>query len=261
MNLDIYQIDAFASKPFEGNPAAVIPLRDWLPDELMQNIALENNLSETVFYILENGGYRIRWFTPTAEVPLCGHATLAAAYVLFQQNPNLNEIKFQSLSGLLIVTQVENQIILDFPANPIFPLDVPELLTEALGEKPDECLQTANGDRFIAVFEDADHVINASPDMSKLMNLDAKTLGITSTSPKYDFISRFFAPKIGVPEDPVTGSLHTNLVPYWSQRLGKDRLHAKQVSARGGEVLCEYAGDRVKMGGYAVQYSIGTIQI
>ena len=261
MELDIYQIDAFANKPFEGNPAAVVPLKSWLSETMMQTIAGENNLAETAFFVEESEGYSIRWFTPLAEVSLCGHATLASAYVLFSQNPHLSEIIFRSASGPLHVTKDGAHIVLDFPANPIAEFATPRLLVEALGIEPSSCLKTANGDRYVAVFDSPEQILNANPDMNKLMSLDAKTVGITSTSTDYDFISRFFAPKIGVPEDPVTGSYHTNLIPYWSERLGKTKLNAKQVSPRGGEVFCEARGDRVKMGGKAVQYLSGKIEI
>lgn len=261
MELDIYQIDAFASKPFEGNPAAVVPLKHWLTDGQMQQIASENNLSETAFYVNESDGYRIRWFTPADEVPLCGHATLAAAYVLFKLNPGLDEIRFQSLSGPLIVSRDGDQITMDFPVSPVVPLKTPSLLLEALGAAPNECVKSVDGRRYIAVFDDQDQIINLTPNISKFTALDAMTVTVTSPSQKYDFISRVFAPKLGIPEDPVTGALHTSLIPLWAEKLGKNKLYAKQVSSRGGELHCELKGERTFISGTAVEYLRGTISI
>ena len=261
MELDIYQIDAFASKPFEGNPAAVVPLSNWLPDAQMQQIAAENNLSETAFYVNEAEGYRIRWFTPADEVPLCGHATLASAYVIFRLNPDLAQIRFQSLSGPLIASRDSNLITMDFPVSPVIPFEAPSLLAEALGTVPTKCVKSVDGRRYIAMFDDHSKIHNLTPDISKLMALESMTVTVTSTSPDYDFISRVFAPKLGIPEDPVTGAVHTSLIPFWAEKLEKDKLHAKQVSARGGELHCELKGDRAFISGKAVEYLRGKICI
>ena len=263
MELDIYQIDAFASKPFEGNPAAVVPLKEWISVELMQSIAAENNLAETAFYVLKESNYEIRWFTPEYEVPLCGHATLASAQVIFNQSPNLTHIEFLSESGPLYVERENDLIAMNFPSNPITRCEPPLILEEALNEYTDQCFETANNGRYILVFEHEDQVRNLKPNMAKLKQL-SRSLGVTAPSEQYDFVSRFFAPELGIPEDPVTGSFHTNLVPYWSERLGKTELHAKQVSARGGEVFCQMiknrdAQDRVKMSGNAIEYMRGKI--
>lgn len=265
MELDIYQIDAFAKNPFEGNPAAVVPLLDWLPEEVMQSIAAENNLAETAFFVRKDGRYEIRWFTPEYEVPLCGHATLASAYVIFDKSSNVSETEFLSKSGPLYVQKKADLITLDFPSNPITACEVPSLLKEALNEHTDQCYETADKGRYVLVFDDEEQVLNLKPDMMKLKAL-SRSLGVTAPSENYDFVSRFFAPELGIPEDPVTGSFHTNLVPYWSDRLGKIELHAKQVSSRGGELYCQMikngdSADRIKMSGTAYEYMRGKIII
>lgn len=263
MELDIFQIDAFANRSFSGNPAAVIPLTAWLDDDVMQAIAEENNLSETVYFVPEEDGYRIRWFTPKAEVNLCGHATLASAYHLFQCDPTLKNIRFYSASGPLNVSRRDHLIRIDFPANPATACATPSRLVDALGAEPNDCLQTADKRRFLAIFSDPQQVLNASPNMSLLATLEAT--GVLISSPghrsEYDFIQRFFAPKIGVPEDPVTGSAFTNSTPYWAEHLGKSTLSARQVSPRGGDVLCELIKDRVYMTGQARYFIKGTVYL
>lgn len=259
MQIDIYQIDAFASRPFEGNPAAVCPLEAWLPDELMQSIAAENNLSETAFFVPDGDNYYIRWFTPTAEVELCGHATLASAFVLFEcLGAGSDTVTFDSKSGLLPVHKDGDRIVLDFPAQPPELCDTPTEIVEAFGIAPVQCLQSAD---LLVVFEHADQVRSADPDIATLAKLRARGIIITAADEEYDFISRFFAPAVGIAEDPVTGSAHTQLTPYWSQKTGKTFLRAKQVSARGGELDCELVGNRVHIGGTAVKYLQGTIDV
>jgi len=259
MELKLYQIDAFANKPFEGNPAAICPLDNWLPDALMQSIAAENNLSETAFIVPTDKGYHIRWFTPLREVDLCGHATLASAYVIFNiLGYQKDEILFDSKSGVLAVQQKGDLLELDFPSQIPVACAVPEQIRKAIQAKPAECLKAAD---YIVVVEDEASVINANPDMALLSQLDLRGVAITAKSREYDFVVRFFSPKHGIGEDPVTGSVFTQLIPYWSDKLGKKQLRAKQVSARGGEVECLLAGDRVKISGRAVEYLVGTIYI
>jgi len=259
MKIPIYQIDAFANKPFEGNPAAVCPLQSWLSDEVMQSIAAENNLSETAFFVPTQNGFHIRWFTPVAEVDLCGHATLASAYVLFNfLGFEESTIAFESKSGLLKVSKNENLLVLDFPAQPPSPCATPDEIVSAFKHQPVECLKSED---YIVVFNDEDEVASAKPDLTALSKLDLRGVIITAKSSKYDFVARFFAPKYGINEDPVTGSAYTQLVPYWSNALGANKLHAKQISSRGGEVFCELNGDRVGIAGTAVKYLIGEIEI
>jgi len=258
MKLKIYQVDAFAENIFEGNPAAVIPLKRWLPDETLQKIALENNLSETAFFISLETGFHIRWFTPLAEVKLCGHATLASAHVLFQHlNYNESEIRFQSRSGILKVKKENDLIVLDFPASKISEIEIPEDLISAFNIQPKKCIK--GRDDFMLIFENESTVSQLKPDFQQLV--EAKTRGVicTSKSEKYDFVSRFFAPAVGVNEDPVTGSAHTMLIPYWSKELDKKEMIAKQISARGGVLHCKNLDERVEIGGKAVTYLIGEI--
>lgn len=259
MKLDIFQIDAFSEKQFEGNPAAVIPLEEWLPDSVMQTIAEENNLSETAFFVPTESGYHIRWFTPNKEVKLCGHATLASAYVLFNiLGYKEKTLSFDSLSGELLVSKANNLLSLDFPAQPPETCSTPELLTTGLGKAPLECLKH---DDYVAVFENEEEVLSITPNHEALKKLELRGVIATAPSSEFDFIARFFAPKFGIPEDPVTGSAYTQLMPYWSGKLGKSKLRAKQVSSRGGKLLCESKGDRVLISGSAVTYMAGSIEI
>ena len=260
MKLPLYQIDAFASTVFGGNPAAVCPLPAWLPDATLQNIAAENNLAETAFLVARGDDYDLRWFTPTIEIDLCGHATLAAAFAL---NTELgictNPIRFHSRSGVLTVShEATGLFTLDFPARPGAPCVAPELLTRGLGARPVEVSKARD---YLAVFASEAEVRALKPDFAALKTLDC--LGIIATAPggDCDFVSRFFAPGAGVDEDPVTGSSHCTLIPYWAQRLGKTKLFARQISRRGGELFCELAGDRVRIGGKAVLYLRGEIEI
>jgi len=259
MELKIYQLDAFSNHLFGGNPAAVCPLDTWLPDELMQQIAMENNLSETAFFVQEQDGLRIRWFTPKAEVTLCGHATLATAWVYFHHiEPDRDEVTFNSLSGPLVVYRRGKQLTLDFPASEVHPVAVPSQLTQALGTTPLECY--AGGD-WMVLLEDEKTVRHLKPDLALLIQLEARGLIVTAPGGDCDFVSRFFAPRVGIDEDPVTGSAHTHLAPYWAQRLGKKVLHARQLSARGGELWCEVRGARVTISGQVVPYLQGVVTL
>ena len=259
MKLDIYQVDAFATRPFEGNPAAVCPLDKWLPDELMQSIAMENNLSETAFFVAEEDGYRIRWFTPVAEVDLCGHATLASAWVLFNcLGLEADTVIFLSRSGRLPVRRRGDELELDFPAQPPRACAVPDGIAQAIGAEPQECREFVD---LLAIFDDPAAVREARPDMAALAVLDYRGIIITAPGEEHDFISRFFGPAVGVPEDPVTGSAHTKLTPYWAGKLGKNRLRARQVSPRGGDLLCTLEGDRVRITGRAVLFLRGSLEV
>jgi PhzF family phenazine biosynthesis protein len=248
----IFQIDAFAERPFTGNPAAVMPLQTWLPEETMQAIACENNLSETAFLVKESGGWRIRWFTTLAEIDLCGHATLACAWLLFHElEPGTREVVFQSLSGPLRVELVGEELVLDFPARPGRP--APELIDPleiALGIRPREAHLARD---VMAVLEDEAAVRSVQPDYEAMKALPALSTIVTAPGLVHDFVSRCFFPGDAMPEDPVTGSAHCTLVPYWAERLGRTRMRAFQASARGGALDCELAGDRVRMGGRAVK--------
>jgi len=259
MKLPIYQIDAFAENPFEGNPAAVCPLEEWLPDEVLLSIAEENNLSETAFFVATESGFHIRWFSPVTEVNLCGHATLATAYVLFHcLDYEQDAINFESISGILSVSKKDAFLSLDFPAQPPVSCEIPKEIVSALGVNPIECLIA---DDYIVVLDCESEVLAVVPDFDMLKGLDLRAVVITSKSTHYDFVSRCFVPKYGINEDPVTGSTHTELVPYWSEKLGKTKLHTRQVSKRGGELYCELSGDRVKISGKAVKYLQGEIEI
>jgi PhzF family phenazine biosynthesis protein len=259
MDISLYQIDAFASQSFEGNPAAVCPLEEWLPDMIMQSIAEENNLSETAFFVPKGDSYHIRWFTPKREVDLCGHATLATAYVLYNiLGYQKGKISFDSRSGILNVTQDNEWLTLDFPAQPPSPCKTPQEIIAAFDITPIECLKSED---LIVVFEHASDVESADPDFSRLMEIDSRGVIITAKSNRWDFIARFFAPKYGIPEDPVTGSAYTQLAPYWSNKMGSKRFRVKQVSARGGELTCEVVADRVFISGRAIKYLEGKITI
>ena len=259
LKLPIYQVDAFASRAFEGNPAAVCPLETWLDDALMQSIAAENNLSETAFFVRDGDGYAIRWFTPTDEVDLCGHATLASACVLFEcLGHGESQVGFSSRSGPLSVAKEGRRYVLDFPAQPPVPIETPEALIGAFGVRPEASLAAAD---IVLVFGSSDDVRKATPDLSAIASVDTRGVIITAADDDYDFVARFFGPQVGVDEDPVTGSAYTELAPYWAERLGKNALRARQVSARGGDVFCELAGDRVKIAGGAVLFLQGTINV
>ena len=259
MKLNIFQIDAFANSSFEGNPAAVIPLEEWLPDELMQTIAAENNLSETAYFVQNGTGYHIRWFTPVQEVELCGHATLASSFVIFNIfGHGKNEILFESMSGELRVKRNQDWFEMNFPADPPVKCETPKEILGAFIEVPVVCLKSQD---YIVVFANEHQVLGASPNYALLSKLDLRGVIITSESKEYDFVSRCFAPKYGINEDPVTGSAFTQLMPYWSKKMNKNKLFAKQVSKRGGEVRCVDLGERILISGKAVKYMEGTIEI
>ncbi len=259
MILKTYQIDAFATKVFEGNPAMVVPLKRWLDDDLMQKIAVENNLSETAFFMQKDELYELRWFTPKGEVDMCGHATLASAYVLFEcLDDDKEEIVFATKSGHLKVYRDRKYFVMDFPVQEIKSSDKHQKIEEAFAIKPLAVFESMD---YIVVFENEVDIINTTPDFALLKELDLRGVCITAKSKKYDFVTRFFAPKYGIEEDPVTGSAFTQLVSYWQSELGKDVFFAKQLSRRGGEVGCTIKGDRVKISGEAVKYLEGTIYI
>ncbi|WP_139923237.1 PhzF family phenazine biosynthesis protein [Hymenobacter sp. DG01] len=263
MLLPLYQVDAFTDRPFAGNPAAACPLTEWLPAETMQAIAAENNLAETAFFVPKSGHeYEIRWFTPAVEVELCGHATLASAHVLYRHlNFQEAEIVFHSKSGPLRVSQAaEGRLTLDFPARPPKPLSLhPDGLLDGLRATP---LSIHAGPDLVCVFNSEAEVRALHPDMAHLAKVEYRAVIATAPGTEgIDFVSRFFGPRVGVPEDPVTGSAHTTLVPYWAERLGKTTFHARQVSARGGDLWCELRGDRVLMSGHAVTYLKGEIEV
>lgn len=260
MELVLYQVDAFAEKLFQGNPAAVVPLGSWLPDEIMQNIALENNLAETAFYVHEPDGYRIRWFTPATEVDLCGHATLATAYVLMHHEGFREEhITFKSRSGPLGVSRNGDQLVLDFPADTMQEVALPELLGKSFHLKPIHVLKGKTD--YLLVFENETQIRSLHPDLTTLAGVPCRGVIVTAPGDKTDFVSRFFAPQSGVDEDPVTGSAHTTLTPYWAGKTGKKKLSAIQCSSRSGQLDCVLDGDRVHIAGKARLYMVGKIYI
>jgi len=259
MQLEFHQVDAFSERPFAGNPAMVYRLDHWLSDELMQQIAAEHNLAETAFVVADGAQWQIRWFTPTTEVPLCGHATLASAHVLLEvyQVPS-ERLLFQSQSGPLSVSREHGRLLLDFPRIDPQPVSRPLPVAEALGCPVLEVLQTKE---LLVVLESEQAVRDCTPDMAALVQLPGLGVIVTARGEKYDFVSRYFAPGIGIPEDPVTGSTHCCLIPYWAELLGKTELHAFQCSSRGGELFCRLEGERVKIGGYARRVASGTLSL
>jgi PhzF family phenazine biosynthesis protein len=262
MQFPIYQLDAFSNHIFGGNPAAVVPLTYWLSDELMQAIAAENNLAETAFYVPTDAGFHIRWFTPAIEVDLCGHATLATAYVLFFiENYPQDQISFDSRSGELKVRKEGDWLVLDFPTDHLHKqLVSPPALLEALGDiTPLEILRGKSD--FMAVLESEEQVRTLQPDVIVLSTLPVRGVIVTAKGDSVDFVSRFFAPQSGIAEDPVTGSAHTTLTPYWAEKLGKTELSALQVSARGGILKTKLLGDRVEIAGQVKLYLTGTIEV
>ena len=259
MSIPYYQVDAFTSCLFCGNPAGVCLLAGWLPDATMQSIAAENNLSETAFVVQRGGFFDLRWFTPAVEVDLCGHATLAAAHVIYEHlGWREGNVQFQTRSGQLTVERNEDLLTLDFPARPASVCDAPRELMEGLGAKP---VLVAKSRDYLVVFDSEDDVHGLRPDMGKLMQLDCLGVIVTAPGKACDFVSRFFAPRAGVAEDPVTGSAHCTLIPYWAERLGRSKLRALQISKRGGELFCEHRGERVGIGGRAVTYSTGFLHV
>ncbi|MBU1237670.1 MAG: PhzF family phenazine biosynthesis protein [Gammaproteobacteria bacterium] len=259
MRLRQYQVDAFATRVFEGNPAAVCPLETWLDDALLQAIANENNLSETAFFVPTERGFHLRWFTPVSEVDLCGHATLATAHILFEELGYAGKrISFETQSGDLVVEANGGLLAMDFPARPPAPCPIPDRLAEALGRVP---LEVWAANDYLAVFENEEIIRAIAPDFAKLAELNLRGVIVTAPGQDVDFVSRFFAPKIGIPEDPVTGAAHCELTPYWAQRLGKDTFEARQVSARGGSLSCRLQGNRVIIAGKAVTFMVAEIDL
>lgn len=259
MNLIKYQVDAFTNKVFSGNPAAVIPLNYWLDDKLMQNIAMENNLSETAFFVKKDDHFHIRWFTPKSEVDLCGHATLASAFVIFNFIEKYEEIKFESRSGDLFVSYFNDMFTLNFP--PRDPKLIEKEQEDLIQLFPINPIEILFDKSFLLVFENEDQILNMNFDIRKLLNFNTHGLIITARGNEVDFVSRFFAPDVGIDEDPVTGYAHTILTPYWSKKLGKMKMTAEQVSKRGGKLICEFKDYRVYISGNAVLYSKSEIYI
>jgi predicted PhzF superfamily epimerase YddE/YHI9 len=259
MRLPLFQVDAFASRVFSGNPAAVVPLEEWPESTLLQAIAAENNLAETAFFVGREGRYDIRWLTPTTEVELCGHATLASAFVIMNRlDPGRTSVEFSSKGGPLCVTREGDLFALDFPSRPPRPVDLTGALQAALGGRPREVWAARD---LMAIFDTEDEVRRLKPDLPLLSAFDSFAVLVTAPGKQVDFVSRFFAPRQGIPEDSVTGSAHCALVPYWAKRLGRSKLHALQVSARGGELFCEDRGERVSIAGRATLYLEGTIEV
>lgn len=270
LKLPLYWIDSFSDRVFSGNPAAVIPLSEWPQDAVLQKIAFENGLSETAFFVRTGEArFRLRWFTPAVEVDLCGHATLASAHVLFHElGQSGDRVSFDSRSGPLhVVRRADQKLELDFPAQPVAPVPVPHELSPALGRAPVAVLGDAR--RWLCVYAAASDVIGLRPDHAQLAKLRPGRIMVTAPGEDCDFVSRYFAPDAGIAEDPVTGVAHCSLTPYWGNRLGKTVLHARQVSARGGELWCEWVrtstpgteGDRVRIAGRATAYLRGEISI
>jgi len=260
MLLQFYQVDAFTDKLFGGNPAGVCPLEKWIPDDVMQKIAMENNLSETAFFVKEDDGYRIRWFTPKVEVNLCGHATLASSHVIFNHlGCDCDKITFHSRSGILNVSREGELLVLDFPANKPQRAALPEDFVQALNITPIQCHR--GKEDYLLLYKSQQEIEALIPDFRRLEKTDARAVIVTAPGSKCDFVSRFFAPRVGVDEDPVTGSAHTVLIPFWAEKLNKTEMNALQLSRRGGTIFCRLNGDRVDIGGKAVTYLKGEISV
>jgi PhzF family phenazine biosynthesis protein len=259
VEVGFYHIDAFANRVFAGNPAGVCFLNAWIEDSLLQSIAAENSVPETAFLVRKGNEYELRWFTPKVEIDLCGHGTLASAFAVFEYiNPEARQVAFQTKSGRLTVVRQGDLLMMDFPARQSAPCQPPLHIDEIMGMPSSQTLRARD---LLVVYEKEDHVRGLKPDMERVAALDC--FGVIATAPgkKSDFVSRFFAPAAGIPEDPVTGSAHCTLIPYWSERLNKKELHAFQLSERGGELFCIDKGKRVSIGGRAVAYLSGTIRI
>jgi PhzF family phenazine biosynthesis protein len=259
MKLPLYQIDAFTTRMFGGNPAAVVLLDTWLPDEALKAIAAENNLAETAFVIRHGEVMPLRWFTPTVEIDLCGHATLAAADVLFRHvSPAAKRLVFSTRSGNLTVTRDGNLLSMDFPFRPAKPVEIDDAVVAALGIRPKELYRARD---LLAIYESESEIRGFQPDFERIASLDVFAITISAPGEAVDYVYRFFAPRQGIPEDPVTGSANCTLVPYWAARLGRSELIAKQLSARGGDLRCALRGDRVLIAGQAVEYLRGEITV
>lgn len=260
MKIKFYQVDAFTDKLFGGNPAGVCPLDDWLPEEVMQNVAFENNLPETAFFVNNGSDYELRWFTPLAEVDLCGHATLASAHVLFDHlDYNRKEIVFHTKSGELRVRKDNGKLTLNFPTDIVRKIETPEDLVKAIGKKPIKTLKGKTD--FMMIYSSQKEIEEIDPDFELIKKSKARGVIVTAKGDNVDFVSRFFAPEVGVNEDPVTGSAHTTLTPYWAKVLGKKELTAMQLSRRKGNLKCKLINGRVEISGSAVTYLEGSIKI
>ncbi len=259
--IKVYQIDAFTEKVFGGNPAAVCVLDQWLEADKMQQIAAENNLAETAFVVAKGSDFEIRWFTPTTEVDLCGHATLATAYVLFKYyNYPADKINlFSPRSGALAVTKQADELTLDFPIDTYSQIEIPQVLVDATGKKPLEAFRGKTD--FVLIYPAQEDIEQMHPDLGLIESVGGRGVIVSAPGADVDFVSRFFAPQVGISEDPVTGSAHTTLTPIWSQKLGKTKLTAKQLSKRIGNLTCELIGDRVHITGKAVTYLTGEIEV
>ena len=259
MRLPYYQVDAFTARIFGGNPAGVCPMKNWPADEILQSIAAENNQAETAFFMPMGDDYHLRWFTPLIEMDLCGHATLASAHVLFSELGYAKpSVRFHTKSGWLTATKRGDIIELDFPSRRPEPCPAPDDLLRGLGHPPREVLKSRD---FVAVYNSQAEVAALNPDMALLMRLDCLGIIATARGDDSDFVSRFFAPKAGIPEDPVTGSSHSSLIPFWAERLKKKEMFARQISRRGGELYCRHLGERVAIGGRAVIYSRAELEV
>ena len=259
MRIPYYQIDAFTNAIFSGNPAGVCLLRDWFDESRLLAIAAENNLSETAFLVRIGEDYELRWFTPEIEVDLCGHATLASAFVVFNYiDRSRKHVRFESKSGLLEVVRENDLLVMDFPSRKARPCAVPDELVTGLGIQPSDVLRARD---YLAVYTDEEQIKAIRPNAEELLKLNSLGIIVTAPGTQSDFVSRFFAPSAGILEDPVTGSAHCTLTPYWAKKLGKSRLHALQLSKRGGEIFCSEVGDRIKIAGRAVRYLEGTITL
>jgi PhzF family phenazine biosynthesis protein len=259
ITIPYFHVDAFTSRVFSGNPAGVCPLDQWIDDATLQHIAAENNLSETAFFVGEKDNFQLRWFTPKTEIDLCGHATLASAFVLFNYlGVSSDSIAFSTRSGILTVSRKNNLLEMDFPSRPGEPVAAPDGLIKGLGKNVAEVYKSRD---YLAILDNEDEVKTMKPDFQELSKLDCTGIIITAKGKEADFVSRFFAPRVGVQEDPVTGSSHCTLISYWAEKLGKKTLTAHQVSRRGGELFCELAHDRVRIAGHAVLYLRGSLNI
>lgn len=258
--IPLYVFDSFTDRLFAGNPAAVCPLESWLDDDTMLAIAAENNLSETAFFVAENGGYKLRWFTPAVEVDLCGHATLATAhYLLNEAGSESDQVRFETRSGTLLVSRSGDLLTMNFPVRPLEQVSQEKEIGAAIGAVPETTFRSAKN--YLAVLDSEQHVRDLSPDIPAVKALGVNGVIVTAPGERVDFVSRYFAPGAGIDEDPVTGSAHCTLTPYWVARLDKNPLDAEQVSKRGGRLKCELNGDRVYISGRAVMYARGTIRL
>ena len=257
--MKVYQVDAFTDRVFGGNPAAICPLGSWLPDEKMQQIAMENNLSETAFFVMSNDLFEIRWFTPDIEIDLCGHATLASAHVIFNHMAyGRDVIRFKYGGGFLSVKKDQDMLSMNFPAVISEKTEITDQLILSLGKQPIEAFKARD---LMVLFESEKDILDLKPDFTKMMKIDRLGVIVTAPGENADFVSRFFAPNAGINEDPVTGSAHCMLIPFWANRLGKNSLKAQQLSKRVGNLSCEYKGYRVEIAGNSVTFMVGDINI